>query len=455
MKKVFKTKKLRSRKNLKRKISFGIITGGIISVIFIVPFFALAITNVLTGGATNITSTGAKISGSANPAGVSTSGYFRYSTAIIPPVFCNDIYGSNMRATNEYNLGSGNGAITFPANTSAAQNVTGLFPNTTYYYCAIGSNKNEIKYGGVNSFTTATATYDSNGNIIPQNLTASITTKPALIVSPSSAYLNGFYNSTFVSETWFEYRKKTSTPTNITGIATASTTSKAKGGSSWTKVGLKSHSSGTSGVLSFLLTGLSSNTSYQYRAGIKANPNKLNAGSVYGNVLTFQTSSPSNISPGDVTNGTGWNWNTGGGISGGVGSGISGGTTTTTPLTLGQVATPPADAIVRYHEGVETVFARQIVANTKLAKMFGYTEGGDLQSFAWSLADYFGRIFGYVNPANGREIRVSTPDTTAYELRLEGYNLTVYEYYNSKIINIQKTSSLFKNAFFYEYYFRK
>ena len=139
--------------------------------------------------------------------------------------------------------------------------------------------------------------------------------------------------------------------------------------------------------------------------------------------------------------------NVGGGISGGITN--SGGT-----LTLGQTATPPVDAIVRYHEGVETVFARQIIANAGLAKIYGYGEGSDLQSFAWSLADYFGRIFGYVNK-NGKEIRVSKPDIAAYELRLEGYKLTVYEYYDSKVISIQNISSVFKNAFFYEYYFRK
>ena len=432
------------------------------------------ITNVSTGGYTNLTDTSVKLSGSLNPGGALASGYFRYSTSNIPPVFCNDIYGSNMSSTNETNLGSGNSAMTFTSD------ISGLLPNTKYYFCAIGSNKNEIKYGGVNYFTTKITINNSNNN--PSNTGASITTNSALVVNSSSAYLNGFFNSNFPTDTWFEYRKKASVivdtmdvgiitnttstaktvgsaypipmPNNfsINGIATPTSTTASK--PVWTKVGLKSHSVGTSGKISSLVTGLSPSTTYEFRAGIKVGKSVATASAssslktttnsnVYGSVLTFQTKSSNNVTPGNVTNGTGQN------------SGASSNTSTpTTPLALGQTATPPADAVVRFQEGIETVLARQIAADPELAKLYGYQMGTDLQSFAWYLADLFARDFGYVNPA-GKEIRVSKPDIAAYEIQFLNDELTIYEYYNSKIVNIQKTIPAIRSNYYYEYYYNK
>ena len=121
---------------------------------------------------------------------------------------------------------------------------------------------------------------------------------------------------------------------------------------------------------------------------------------------------------------------------------------------LGQIATPPVDAVVRYHEGIETVLQRQIVANSELARIYGYQDGADLQSFAWNLADGLARIFGYVS-ASGKEIRVSYPDIAAYQLMLNGKDLTIYEYYDSKIVNIESTTTALRGKYNYEYYFNK
>ncbi|MEI7765412.1 MAG: hypothetical protein WCI93_02380 [bacterium] len=145
---------------------------------------------------------------------------------------------------------------------------------------------------------------------------------------------------------------------------------------------------------------------------------------------------------------------TGGGTSGGTSNGSSSGTTNPSNLKLGDTATAPFDATVHYHEGIETVFARQIVANTQLAKLYGYQDGADLQSFAWNLADLFARTFGYVN-SSGNEIRVSIPDIAAYQLYMNNGILTVYEYYDSKIVNIQKMTDVLRNKYDYEYYFKK
>jgi hypothetical protein len=124
------------------------------------------------------------------------------------------------------------------------------------------------------------------------------------------------------------------------------------------------------------------------------------------------------------------------------------------PLTLGQTATPPVDATVHQAEGIETVLARQIIAKQETASAYGYDQGTNLQAFAWNLADVLARSFGYVNSA-GKEIRVSKPDVAAYEIRLEGGKITIYEYYNKKIVNIQKMSSAVRSNYYYEYYYNK
>ncbi|MCX6751253.1 MAG: hypothetical protein NT161_00585 [Candidatus Nomurabacteria bacterium] len=129
-------------------------------------------------------------------------------------------------------------------------------------------------------------------------------------------------------------------------------------------------------------------------------------------------------------------------------------TPNTTPLVLGQTISPPEMDVVRYHEGIETVFTRQIIADTVFAKIYGYADGMNLQTFAWDLADQFARAFGYIN-SSGKEIRVSLPDVAAYQLLLVGNKLTVYEYYANKIVDIRNVTTVFKNASGYEYYFKK
>ncbi|MBS3903972.1 MAG: hypothetical protein KGZ39_01430 [Simkania sp.] len=123
-------------------------------------------------------------------------------------------------------------------------------------------------------------------------------------------------------------------------------------------------------------------------------------------------------------------------------------------LILGQEATPPSDAIVRYHEGIETVLARQIRRNTAFAERYGYN-GGNIVNFAWDLAHTFAKFyFGYINEQN-LEVRVSAPDVSAYELRQVSNTLVVYEYYKNVIVDIRSKTVEFKNKNPYEYYFRR
>jgi len=92
--------------------------------------------------------------------------------------------------------------------------------------------------------------------------------------------------------------------------------------------------------------------------------------------------------------------------------------------------------------------------NPIFTQRYGYLAGMNLQIFAEDLADQFARAFGYVN-TNRKEIRVSFPDIAAYQLQLIGNKLTVYEYYDNKIVDIRSTTATFKNKSDYEYYFKK
>ncbi len=122
---------------------------------------------------------------------------------------------------------------------------------------------------------------------------------------------------------------------------------------------------------------------------------------------------------------------------------------------LGDRLTPPSDAIVRYHEGIETVFTRQIMRNLSFARLYGYDDSMNLQNFADTLSHTFAKeYFGYID-ASGLEVRVSKPDVSAYELRQVGGVLTVYEYYENVIVDIRNTTTIFKNKNPYEYYDRR
>lgn len=657
-----------------------------------------SISDVLTENATEVTDTSAKLSGSMNPGNLGSVAcanvYFRYSPLENnPPIFCNDIYGSKMKATNEYIDENGVKGIC-GQNSIMGVNITvsNLSPNTTYYYCIVGSNNNQIAYGGVKHFTTKTTSSDN------QNSALSVTTNDALVVDTKSAYLNGFYNSNVASNTWFEYGKKGSNYF------------------AWKKVGIKNHNANSSSDISYLLTGLSPSTTYQFRAFIKAgvyNNNTNEEGGVVPNIISFlknflginnafaanstgltggatvdktiltgailefttkSKDGTSDSTPGGTPyidpcnetddihcNGSGggngidnsttisglpdlvagattvsstvvntpitlsalirnqgngstvptiinnngntiqpnpntihnggtitsflnnlfgvneasalvvnqinnvndassnttnntkgsfynffqisitpqnnaitninsaiidlspvlmsalgskssntttqvytfpsigtyyiracadkkssldtglipesyennncgpWNNivigltnNNGGGGSGnnnnnnnGGGNGGNGNfTTNPSDLKLGDTATPPGDATVHYHEGIETVLQRQIVANTELAESYGYQQGANIQTFAWDLADLLARTFGYVS-SDKKEIRVSIPDIAAYQLYMNNGILTVYEYYNSKIVNIQKMTDTLRSKYEYEYYFKK
>jgi hypothetical protein len=459
---------------MKKILQKIILSALLFSVIF--PMSALAQivkADLVTKEATAITETTAKLNGSINPKGKETSGYFRFSAKVLfPPIFCNDIYGSDVISTNETNLGSGNSPM------SLSIEVSDLDPNTTYYFCVVSSNKEAITYGGVKKFTTDISPYS--------NKSVSITTESPLVKNGTSVYLNAFYNTSVPATTWFEYKKvhyvtnmlsKTSalsskmTPLNLTSsssistknttaiptagptsntssknmssspainqisTATANSSSKTISGYDWSsKKGTTARKAKTNGNINFLLTGLSKNTTYQFRAVIKADDEAL---PIYGNTLTFKTNNSGDTSPDyDYYYDDDYDYDP------------------NQNLSLGQKATPPELAIVRSSEGIEHVLIRQIMNNENLAKTYGYQDGADLYAFASNLAHLFARVFGYISTAK-KEIRVSPPDIAAYQIELNSGNLTIYEYYAGVIVNIQKMTDILRNVYGYEYYFKK
>jgi hypothetical protein len=90
-----------------------------------------------TGSATNITTNSATLTGTVNPNGLATTVYFQWGTS--------PSYGNS---TPSQSIGSGTSTVNVSANLS------GLLPNTTYYYRIVASNSAGTTYGSGMSFRT-------------------------------------------------------------------------------------------------------------------------------------------------------------------------------------------------------------------------------------------------------------------------------------------------------------
>jgi hypothetical protein len=92
---------------------------------------------VSTGGAAQVTSTSATLTGTVNPHGLTTSYYFQYGTTTA--------YGTRTASTS-----SGKGTVAV----AAAAQVTGLAPHTKYHYRVIAHNSDGTTAGNDRTFTT-------------------------------------------------------------------------------------------------------------------------------------------------------------------------------------------------------------------------------------------------------------------------------------------------------------
>ncbi len=202
---------------------------------------------VITNAATAITSISATLNGSVNANNSSTAVTFEYGTTIA--------YGTVVTATPSPVTGATSTAVTYL--------LSGLLPNTTYYFRAVGVNIAGTTNGNGLTFTTAA--------VLP-----TVVTNAATLVTSATATLNGTVNANNASTAvTFEYGTTiaygtvvTATPSPVTGT--------------------------TNTAVLYALSGLQPNTTYHYRVvGVNS------AGTANGGNITFTTSA---LAPVVVTN---------------------------------------------------------------------------------------------------------------------------------------------------------
>jgi hypothetical protein len=219
----------------------------------VVSFTTPSAPTVTTGGVTGVTSTTVTFNGTANPAGSSATGYFRYGAT--NPGTCNDTFGTRSPASGGTALGAGSTAVPF------AQAETNLQPGTTYYYCAAAQNTVGTAFGTVQSFVTLA---------LP-----TVTTQAASGISSTGATLNGSGVPNGSATTGY-FRYGTTDPgtcDDLYGTRVPATGGAALGGGN------------TAAPYSQALTGLTPGTTY-YFCAIAENA----VGAAAGTALTFTTS---------------------------------------------------------------------------------------------------------------------------------------------------------------------
>ncbi|OHA85504.1 MAG: hypothetical protein A2408_03240 [Candidatus Yonathbacteria bacterium RIFOXYC1_FULL_52_10] len=143
-----------------------------------------------------------------------------------------------------------------------SSSVSGLAPNTTYYFRAAAQNSAGTVYGSVLSFTTT----GGGANQAP-----GVTTKPATNISENYATLNGYVNPnvsyggySYNTTRWFEWGTSYSLGNQTTRITQGS----------------------YAGDFSETISGLQPNTTYYFRAAAQNS-----YGTAYGSTLSFTTGS--------------------------------------------------------------------------------------------------------------------------------------------------------------------
>ncbi len=185
----------------------------------------LPVPSVTTSAASNITTTTADLNSNVNGNGEGVTIYYRYGTS---NVACSSLPSN----------------VTFgwiPSSSSPnAKNITGLSPNTTYYFCAYATGISTT-YGSVLNFTTAAST-------------PTITTPTKASVTFNSATLGGNITS------------QGGSAVDVRGVCYAITTTNANPEHGGTGVTCANHASGGTGIFTVDVTGLSASEGYSYKA---------------------------------------------------------------------------------------------------------------------------------------------------------------------------------------------
>jgi N-acetylneuraminic acid mutarotase len=189
----------------------------------------------ITNPATLIASFSARLNGSVNPHGLTTTVYFQYGTTTA--------YG----LTTALQSKSGN---TYQ---NVIVNISGLSANRTYHFRIVATNSSGTRYGADRTFTTLTAT----GPPV-------VTTNPATNVASSSATLNGSVDPHgLTTNVHFQYGTTTSYGHN--------TANQSKTGNTYQNVAAN-------------ISGLTTHTTYHFRI-VATN----SGGTRYGGDITFTT----------------------------------------------------------------------------------------------------------------------------------------------------------------------
>ena len=210
---------------------------------------------VATSPASAVTGTTATLNGSASPRGLAAIGWYRYAST--NPGTCNDTFGTRQPATGGTALGSGTAPVGF------TENIGGLTPGTTYYFCALASNSAGTSNGALEVFTTPGP--------------PSVTSLAAASVTGNGATLNGSVTANTAATTgWFRY--STTNPGTCDDFF--GTRAPAAGG---TALGTAVTPIGYTQAIA----GLTAGTTY-YFCAIASN----SFGTRFGTVLTFATPAP-------------------------------------------------------------------------------------------------------------------------------------------------------------------
>lgn len=202
---------------------------------------SVVLPTVFTNAASSVTSTSATINGTINPNNATTTATFDFGTSTA--------YGTIYTAAQSPLTGNSFIGTTY--------NVTGLIPNTVYWFRANGTNSAGTA-SGVDAMFITTA------------VAPTVVTTAATGIGATSATLNGTVNANNQSSTvTIEWGLNTSygntvtpTPSTVTGTTTT--------------------------AVSYALSGLVNSTTYHYRV-VATNA----TGTTYGNDMTFFTTCPS------------------------------------------------------------------------------------------------------------------------------------------------------------------
>ncbi|HEY5197086.1 MAG TPA: hypothetical protein VIJ51_08670, partial [Solirubrobacteraceae bacterium] len=205
-----------------------------------------------TAGASGITGSGATLAGTVSPGGAATSYVFEYGTSTG--------FGS---ITGLVDAGSGQSAV------AATGSLTGLRPNTTYFYRVVAANSLGTTFGAVASFTTTGA--PSAPAVLTQGPTS---------IGDTTATLAGQVDPEGQATAFaFEY----GTTTSFGAITTP----------------VELDSAGSTESVSAVAVGLTANTTYYYYRLVATNASGTSAGSVMS--VTTGPGGPPAVTTGGVS----------------------------------------------------------------------------------------------------------------------------------------------------------